>query len=102
MSVGIVHQAKQDAQRFFQKLSSWSMVLMGHLMLPCTGLQMPFVLAHQTMQHTSRERSTGRSMGYHYVRSYTGAGGIRAQYAEENGCQQRTITAGSLKATASR
>ncbi len=41
-------------------------------------------------------------MGYHYVRGYTGAGGIRAQDAEENGCQQRTITAGSLKASASR
>jgi hypothetical protein len=85
MSVGIVHQAKQDAQRFFQKLSSWSMVLMGHLMLPWTGLQMAFVLAHQTMQHTSRERSTRRLMGYH-----------------KNGWQQRTIKAGSPMATVSR
>ncbi len=40
-------------------------------------------------------------MGYHYVRGYTGAGGIMAHYAEENGCQQRTITTGWLKATAS-
>ena len=38
-------------------------------------------------------------MGYHYVRGYTGAGGNMAHYAEENGCQQRTITAGSPMAT---